>query len=369
MKLKYLLGIMLLVIFCIITLPACNTPSEKSNSIIDDDQSEVSQTRIIKDLSGNDIAVPYAKDIEKVIIVAPPYLSFFLSVVQQPEMVVGAHPGAFNMANPELLKIMMPNQGSVNTQFLDGFKSNTEEVLLMDPDIIFIYGEFQREGLEKVDIPIVNLQESTGANVESSSLGIVNLMRDIFEIKGDNLFQKEWEQSNKLAKEVFEKNKKNEQQRGLVVFSNTSGTITVRGVGSFGDDWLKTSGLINVVEMQGDNLEVSMEDIYNWDPDIIYTMGPVGAETMIANQAEGQDWSYVNAFKSERIYDIPESLTKWHAGSPDAPLTLLWMLSKNFPDDFSEEEYNEKMKQYYKNNYSIELTDSLLESILYPIRN
>lgn len=341
-----------------------NTPSGAPSE--EQKDPDATGSRTITDLVGDSVTLPPAAEIEKVIIIAPPYVSYFLAEVQKPEMIVGCHPATFKMANPGLLDILMPDREKVNTTFLDGFKSNTEEVLKMDPDVIIVYGDFQKKGLEKVDAPILNLKPNKISSVETSFKSIFKIFDAIFETNNSDRFNSEWDKAIKIKNNTLKEYQTNQPQKGLVIKGNSSDKLTVRGIGSFGDDWLKTTGLENVVDQDGDGLEVSMETIYSWNPDIIYTMGAIGAEKMLTNEIESQDWSLTKAFKDGRIYDIPKSLTLWHASSPDAPLTMQWMLSKNFPNSMTEDDFIVTMQKYYKDNYNIDLTVDMAKSILYP---
>ncbi len=82
--------------------------------------------------------------------------------------------------------------------------------------------------------------------------------------------------------------------------------ITVRGAGTYGDDWLNKSGLVNVAsELEGDSVEVTMEQIYEWDPDIIYIFRGMPSQSYIDNTIDGQDWSLTSAYADGTIYDMP----------------------------------------------------------------
>jgi hypothetical protein len=46
--------------------------------------------------------------------------------------------------------------------------------------------------------------------------------------------------------------------------------ITVYGNNTYADTWFKKSGLKNAAAAVSDSAEVSMEQIYQWNPDLIY---------------------------------------------------------------------------------------------------
>lgn len=370
---KRVLTLLISVAMCASMMSGCgsqpapqSSEAPASSSTPQESSPEESAQRTIVDMAGNTVTIPPVQEIEKVIITAPPYVSFYLAAVQKPELVIGVNSKAFGMANAQLLARMMPNKDEVNTEFLNGFASNTEDVLRMDPDVIFIYGKSQREGLENIDIPVIDLCSLKGSHNEENSVMIDAIYREVFGMPEDRSLAQAWEKAHKTVDPILERHASEPKQKGLVIMSNTGSEMTVRGIGSFGDDWLKISGLDNAVTSEGDGLAVSMENIYEMNPDIIYVMAGKPAKDYLSGAIEGQDWSYTSAFQSGRIYDIPYSLSKWHAPSPDSPLTLEWMVSKNFPEDLSEAQFVQSMKDYYQERYGMALSDELITEILYP---
>lgn len=47
---------------------------------------------------------------------------------------------------------------------------------------------------------------------------------------------------------------------------------------------------------------------------------------------------------------------------------LLWMAKQHHPDRFEDIDFNETMKEFYKQFYDFDLTDADIESILTPAR-
>lgn len=331
------------------------------------DASEESSTRTITDLAGNTVEIPAASEINKVIIVAPPLLATYANVVKDTSKIVGVHNRALAEVNKDLLGAIVPNWESINTSFLTGFTSNAEEVLNLDPDIILVYGDFQKEGLENINIPVIDFFISDQQN-ESWSVQIDTLMREIFDINDQATLQSEWDKTNEIVNTALQSVAQNDKKLAVMI-SNTGDSITVRGNGCYGDDWLIKTGLINAAsELQGDGVEVTMEQIYEWNPDIIYTFTGIDASKYLDNSIEGQDWSEINAFKNGQIYDMPYGIFNWGAPNADSPLTLIWMTMKNYPELIEEEYFLTYAKDFYQQQYGITLTDETINAILDPIR-
>lgn len=325
-------------------------------------------TRTITDLAGNTVEIPVSSGINKVIIISPPLLATYASVVKDTSKLVGVHPRALSEVNKDLLNAIVPNWESINTTFITGFTSNAEEVLNLGPDIILVYGDFQKEGLENVDIPIVDFYISDQQN-ESWSVQIDSLMREIFDVKDESTLQSEWDKTNEVVYKALQSSDESSKKSAVMIMNNSGGTITVRGSGSYGDDWLIKTGLVNAAgELNGDGIEVTMEQFYAWNPDVIYTFSGMDASKYLNNSIDGQDWSEINAFKNGDIYNMPYGMFNWGAPNADSPLTLIWMTMKNYPDLIDSNYFKTYMKDYYQRQYGIAITDDIINAILSPTR-
>jgi len=324
-------------------------------------------TRTITDLAGNTVEIPAASEINKVIIVAPPLLATYASVVKDTSKIVGVHKRALAEVNKDLLGDIVPNWESISTSFLTGFTSNAEEVLKLDPDIILVYGPSQKIGLENVDIPVIDFYITDQRN-ESWSVQIDTLMREIFDISGEATLQSEWDKANEVVNTALQSVDESSKKTALMI-NNTGEAITARGSGSYGDDWLTKTGLVNAAgELKGEGIEVTMEQIYEWDPDIIYVFQGMDASKHLENSIDGQDWSEINAFKNGEIYNMPYGMFNWGSPNADSPLTLIWMTMKNYPELIENDYFTTYIKDYYQRQYGITLTDEIINAILNPTR-
>lgn len=363
-----LVGMLIVSMFagCAPKTPQSEEQTAKMQTPVEQTSSEQKGSRTITDLSGKQVEIPAAEDIHKVIIVSPPLAATYLNVVKDPSKLIGLHPGCIRNMNPDLLPMVLPNWESINTKFLKGFTSNTEEVLQMAPDIILIYGDFQREGLENVEIPVVDFFMKDTQN-EVWSVKIDALMREIFEAPKDDSLQSEWDAANKIVSEALDKVPEDQRKKAIMINTNNKELFSVRGGNYYGDDWLKKTGLQNLAaEMQGDSAPVTMEQIYAWNPDVVYDFGGSDADFYLSGGIDGQDWSLTKAFQEKAIYDMPKGMFNWGAPNADSPLTLIWMTMKNYPGTIEEDFFRQYMKDFYQRRYRIELGDEQMISILDP---
>jgi len=338
------------------SLPGTSAPSPSSGS----------GERTITDLGGNTVTLPPAEEIKRVVIISPPTTSILLGVIPDPAMIIGVNSRAFTTANTEIVGKLFPNWKSVETAFVsEGFVSNTEELLNLDPDIVFYYGDSQKSGIENLGIPTVDFMIKGDNNPETVTIAWDNLMRQIFDVDGSTTLEQEWGSSNQKAQDVLG-TYTGEKKSALFLFSNTGGIISVYGNGTYADVWFEKSGLVNAAADVKGQAEVSMEQLYEWNPDFIYVFIGSPASAMLQNKVQGQDWSLLAAYKNKTIIDIPQAIYSWGAPCADSPLMPLWLISQSYSDLLSVDEFRTQFSEYYERMYSVELADELITTVLSP---
>ncbi|MCX7817327.1 MAG: ABC transporter substrate-binding protein [Syntrophales bacterium] len=95
------------------------------------------------------------------------------------------------------------------------------------------------------------------------------------------------------------------------------------------------------------NIEVSLEQIIKWNPDVIFIWGSAryGVHQILNNPR----WRIVNAVKKGRVYKAPE----WSTWSPRVALLALWMAMKIHPDLFKEVSFTLTADRFYRKFFGI----------------
>ncbi|GMQ59835.1 ABC transporter substrate-binding protein [Vallitalea sediminicola] len=305
------------------------------------------------------------KDTTRVTLISPPILSIYLSVSPEDSTVVGINPRAFSTSNENVLSELYPDYKNINTSFINNeFVVNTEELLKLSPDIIFYYGDSQKNGIEKLDVKSVDMMCSKNRDPESMTIEWEKQLEKAFNITNENTLEKEWDRSNNKANELLKDN--STKKKGLYIFSYINGKVTASGNNSYGGNFFDKAGIENVAKEIEGNKEVSMEQIYKWNPDVVFIFLGMPATPIINNKATNQDWSLIQAYKDKAIFDIPQATYSWGAPCADSPLMPLWLISKTYPDSLGNDEFTTYFKDYYNRIYDIELKDELIEEVLKP---
>ncbi|MCZ7407054.1 ABC transporter substrate-binding protein [Parvimonas micra] len=356
----------ILVLFAVIVLVGVFVGCSKQGAEKTVSNEEMKE-RVVQDISGTDVKIPPAKDIKRVVIVAPPITSVVIKSIPDQKMIVGLNDKAFIQSYDGIMEKVFPGYKNIETKFVgEDFSINKESLLALKPDIILYYGEAQKKNLENIGVPIINFFSPKLTDPKEVTIAWENLLCEIFETKKDGLLSDEWKHSEKLCESLLPKSDV-EAVKALWIFRNAKGKLMVAGKSSFdayAESYFKKAGIVNVAdEIQG-TVEVNMEQIQVWNPDMIFIFQGMPAKAYLSNNIEGQDWSMTKAFQEKKIYDIPKTTYSWAAPCMDSPLMPLWLGAKAYPKKFTNEDFIREFKDYYKRVYNISLTEQDIKSVL-----
>ena len=321
-------------------------------------------TQMFKDSCGRDVEIP-----EKIDRVAPSgAVSQMVLATIAPEKLVGlsATPSSSQIKYLPEYFIDLPTFG----QFY-GSKStlNMESLIAAKPDITIDIGDMKENHASDMN----DIQKQTGVPtifVETS----IYKMADAYRTLG-KLLNKE-EKGNQLADfidktvSMAESNaaKIPKKQRKSVMYGTGSTGLACNASGSIQADVIDIIGAENAIKVSEKELNnagggntVSMEQVYNFQPDvIIFTAG--GAYSTIANSKE---WSQLSAVKNNDYYEIPGEPYNWMSGPPSVNRILgIWWLGNLVYPDIYDYDMREISKEFYSLFYNYELTDEEVDAML-----
>ena len=376
--------LLLAVGFVMLATAACqsssnSTASSKSESAMtstgeneSSSKEEAKGTRIIKDQLGFDVELPPAKDIKRIAIHKLLPLPSVYAVYKGGNVdgLISMPPDSLNAAKNSILAKYAPDILNVSIDYYKGGELNMEELLKLKPDVVFYAGgEEERQQFVNAGIPAVGFSTVTpnGPNTIETLNAWISLMEQVFEegskVTGITEYAKEaQDEINKRLADIPEDQRKKVLMIGH--YSSTNFTL-----GGFSDYWISVTGGINVGK--GTQGNVNMEQVYSWAPDIMFisTLSDFFPEDFYNNTTvEGADWSGVPAVINKQVYKFPLGMHRWWPPSTDAPLSLWWIAKTTYPEKFEDINMDEKIKEYYKKFYGMDLTDEDVNSILNPVK-
>lgn len=332
------------------------------------------KTRTIVDHFGFEVEIP--EKIDRVVIVWLLPLPSVLAIYQggNVDNLVGMPPDSLNAAQNSILARYSPDILNVSTDFYEGGELNMEELISLNPDVVFYSGAQRAELFQNAGIPAVGF--STVLDGNPSPIHSLNkwieLLEDVFqqESKTKGIAEYAANAEAEITKRVSAIPEE-DRKKVLMIGHYTDTAITPGGEGSFSQYWCEAVGAVCVAAQVSES-EVNMEQIYEWNPDIVFlsTLAQFYPDDLYNNTAgTGHDWSTVLAVQNKQVYKFPLGTHRWWPPSSDAPLSLWWVAKHTYPQLFEDINMEQKTKEYYLEFYGMELSDEEVEWILNPSEN
>ena len=330
-------------------------------------------TRVVVDHTGKEVRIP-AK-IERIVITGPwPLPSVYCLFEGAGDKLVGIHPGSMSAAKHSLLPRVAPGILKARTEFLKGDVLNSEELFELKPDVVFyrVEAAAHAKQLALTGIPAV------GFSTALSGFDTIRTFESWVKLLGEVLQQEDRasgivEYGRKTYDEIqaaLNGVKGLKRPRALILFNYGEGNIKTSGSNFYGQYWLESTGAVNVASELSGVADINMEQIYAWDPDIIYitNFSRHMPEDLYENAIPGHDWSTVRAVRERKVYKFPLGMYRWYPPASDTPLVLKWLAKKNQPELFADVDMDAEVRAYYKRFYNLDLTDEDLRRIFSPAR-
>ena len=129
-----------------------------------------------------------------------------------------------------------------------------------------------------------------------------------------------------------------------------------------------TSSSTQDVPAEKTNAVITMEQVYEWDPDVIVITNFTQAkpDDLYNNAIGSDDWSNVSAVKNKRVYKMPLGTYRTYTPSVDSPMTLEWLAQAVYPELFKDMDVKADEKEYYQNLFGVTLTDEQVDQMYTP---
>ena len=323
-------------------------------------------TITITDQNGMEMVIP--ENPSRLVTTALPLPSIYALTGAPIENLVGVHPGSTSAIENSVMGAMYPQLSGIADNFINGTDVNVEELLKLEPDVVLYWAEYleQYEAMTNAGITAVGVKPQDNGNVLSTLESWLSIMGEIFGTTGN--VDKVIEYGRKLEAEIAEKTAKipeEDRQKVLYLYNHSEDDISVSGNGFYGQYWIDAAGGINVAADLNGATSVNMEQIYEWNPDIIIitTFTETMPEDLYNNTIDGQDWSHIDAVKNGKVYKEPLGVYRWFPPSGDAPLMLMWMANTLYPEVF-DYDMKDEIEDYYERFYNYDLEDEQIEGIL-----
>lgn len=366
---KQVLALLLVFVLSMSILTACGKKDGVPEPGVSSTEPEAPQevepaTRVIKDMAGREIEIP--TKIEKVFTTSSVGTIALYSI--NPSLIAGLNSDVTELEEKYLTKeyTSLPVLG----RYKAGDSANEEEILKAAPDIILSMGDIDERWISEAD----EAQEKLGIPFLMID-GDMENMDATYEFLGDILGEEE--RCKVLAdyvKETIEDTKKiadtiAEDER-VRVYYGSGEPLSTNVAGSIHAQAIDLIGAINVadvtVEKATGTVEVSIEEVLNWDPDLIIAVKDSKEdESSYEIIKTDPKWANISAVKEGHVYAIPNAPFNWFDRPPSINrlMGVRWLGNLVYPEYF-DIDIKQETKDFYELFYHRPLTDDEVDEIL-----
>ncbi|MCR5496041.1 MAG: ABC transporter substrate-binding protein [Treponema sp.] len=353
----------------LIALSLCFSSCQKKSA----EKTKKVETHIVIDHTGREVELPV--NIERVVIISPmPLPSIYCLFMGGTDKLVGMHPTSMAAAENSYLKKAYPEVVNISSDFVKNGAVNVEELLKLKPDVVFHIASDKALTQSLENAGIKGFAFSTSVAQFNTIETYANWIQKFGEIFGDtgraDAIIKYGREIEKKISGKISTLKPEEKPEVLILYNYDSTGMKTSGVNFYGDYWINASGGKNVAgELKG-MPAISMEQVYQWNPEYIFitNFSPYLPEDLYNNSIDGYDWSQVKAVKNKKVYKIPLGMYRWFPPSSDTPLCLQWMSKILQPELFTDIDIDKEVTSYFKTFYGASLTNDDLKAIFNPVR-
>ena len=290
------------------------------------------------------------------------------------EKIVGMAPPSMLAAKSGLLGELYPEILKAETGYIDGANVNIEELMKLNPDVVF-YSASNPELGEKLRAAGLAALAVSVNKWDYNAIETLNHWIELFnEVIPQNdkveKVKKASEEMYNLVQSRVSSLSDEERERAFFLFQYSESNILTSGRKFFGEWWAEAIGAKNVAyELENDNsVAVNMEQIYAWNPSLIFitNFNTALPETLYTNEIGNYDWSEIEAVKNQRVYKMPLGMYRSYTPGVDTPITLLWLAKSAYPELFADIDVVERTVEYYRDVFGVTLTPEQANSIFAP---
>ena len=288
-------------------------------------------THTVVDHGGNEVEVP--NKVTRVVIDQIPILSTYMAYFEGSAPYIVGYCGSFkSVISDTVLKNIAPELLESSDTVYAQSDLNIEEIMKLNPDVILYNAgnSSHAEILKASGIPSIGFA-TVGASTEADPIERyeewLKLLEQIFNEPGKtDAFVAAGDEIVTDVEARIAEIPQTDRPSALILWKYADGVPQVSGQGTFGTYWMKRLGVTDKTLEATGFAQASMEQIYSWDPDILFLDGPglqpLRTEDVLSGNVDGADFSTLTAVKSGRVYNTTLGMWNWFTPNPDAPLVL-----------------------------------------------
>lgn len=342
---KRYFSLLLVLVLAFGTLCGCNTDTNPTSN-----SSSEATTKTFTDSTGRKIELP--ANIEKIAVSGP--LTQIVIFALAPDKLVGVSSAWSNEAE-KYIDAKYYNLPDIGQLYGGKGELNLETLLDSGAQVVIDVGEPKGSVAEDLDdlqqqtgIPFVHITATTETMPEAyRKLGELLGMKEEAE-KLANYCEKVYTQTKNIAENVT---------KADVLYILGDAGLNVIASNSYHAEIIdllcNNLAVLDDPSSKGSGNEVDMEQIINWNPDVII----FAPESIYSTVADMPEWSEINAIKNGAYYEVPYGPYNWMGFPPSVQryLGMMWLAKLLYPDNADYDLYT-SVAEYYELFYHSTLT-------------
>lgn len=311
-------------------------------------------TRTITDMAGRQVTIP--AEINRIAAVGPvPVINTFIFTVGEGDKIVNGLPGFAKSERWKYQSVFAPHMASMPTIQESRTEPNIEELVKLEPDVVFTMDEQMAASVANANMNAVFLSWTEPEDVKQT----INLVGKVLNKEAlANDYIKYFDATvTKIGKKV---SAIPEEQRPRVLYANIESMSAPHEIS---DWWIETAGGQSVAKTDRvgqQQLAFSMEHLLKWDPEIIIVSTPKDIK-LISEDARFQK---ITAVANNQVYSTPMGAHVWAHRTAEQPLMLMWAAKTFHPETFKDLDLEQEVISYYQKFYNKTLNKEQVNEIL-----
>lgn len=348
---------LLLALVMSVSLFACGAQPETNNGDSQNTGDEAA-TRVFTDSCGREVTVPV--NVEKVAVSGP--LAQIVVFAMAPDKLVGIA-NAWDESAAQFLDTKYYDLPLLGQLYGGKGEMNLETLLAAAPDVVIDVGEPKGSIVEDMDA----LQEQTGipfvhidaylASMDNTYAMLGDLLAMPNEAQGRaDYCRYAYDRAVEIANSV--------EKANLLYITGDEG-LNVIAKGSYHAEAIdllaNNMAVVEEPSSKGTGNEVDMEQILNWNPDVIL----FAPGSIYDSVGSNENWQTVTAIKNGAYYEVPMGPYNWMGFPPSVQrlLGMTWMAKILYPDAADYDLYTE-VSTYFQLFYHCELTQTQYDALV-----
>jgi iron complex transport system substrate-binding protein len=297
-------------------------------------------SRTVRDEEGRSVSVP---TIVNRVVVPLPWMLNIVTAVGARQKVVGVSTYAakdvgFNALFPEWVKSQ--------TVIGDLDQMNKEAVLQVKPDLMIVQPGPSVKQMEDIGIPVVVVTREIDTPENIRFIGKV-----LGQEKDAEKLASYYEKTIDMAASRTANIPENERKK--IYYTSGSDALKIAGKGLGNAPLIRNAGGILVSENLpgGAGTSVSMEQVLQWDPDIIVV--GYGYALKPSDILSDPKWQGIKAVRNKNVYLEPPPHAACLKKHPSAALGALWLAQKAYPERFKDINVQKMVEDFILKFYGV----------------